>query len=75
MLRHLELVAMMLDRDARVTYCNDFLLRLTGWRIEEVMGRDWFNLFLPPELGGEVRGFTRDCSLTSRSPGTTRTRS
>lgn len=56
MLQHLELVAMMLDRDARVTYCNDFLLRLTGWRIEEVMGRDWFDLFLPPELGGEVRG-------------------
>jgi PAS domain S-box-containing protein len=56
MLRHLELVSMMLDRNGCVTYCNDYLLGLTGWRIEEVMGQDWFDLFLPPELGGEVRG-------------------
>jgi PAS domain S-box-containing protein len=57
MLRNLELVAMMLDRDARITYCNDYLLRLTGWRREEVIGRDWIELFMPPELAGEVKGF------------------
>jgi PAS domain S-box-containing protein len=40
MLRNLELVSIMSDRDARITYCNDHLLRLTGWRREEVIGRD-----------------------------------
>ena len=54
-LRNLELVSMMLDRDARVTWCNDYLLRLTGWKREEVMGGDWFDLFLPPELFKELR--------------------
>jgi PAS domain S-box-containing protein len=56
MLRNLELVSMMLDQKARVTYCNDYLLRLTGWRREEVIGRDWFELFIPPELVDELRG-------------------
>jgi PAS domain S-box-containing protein len=56
MLRNLELVSMMLDREARITYCNDYLLRLTGWRREEVMGRDWLEIFLPPEIVDELRG-------------------
>ncbi|MEA3153368.1 MAG: hypothetical protein QOK44_957, partial [Betaproteobacteria bacterium] len=36
LLRNVELVSLMLDREARITYCNDYLLRLTGWRHEEV---------------------------------------
>jgi diguanylate cyclase (GGDEF)-like protein/PAS domain S-box-containing protein len=46
-LANVDLISLMLDSDARITYCNDYLLRLTGWRREEVMGRDWFELFIP----------------------------
>jgi PAS domain S-box-containing protein len=56
MLRNLELVSVMLDRDAHITYCNDYLLQLTGWRREEVIGRDWFEIFLPPEIVNELEG-------------------
>jgi two-component system cell cycle sensor histidine kinase/response regulator CckA len=55
MLRNLELVSVMLDRDMRITWCNDHLLRLTDWRREDVIGRDWFELFIPPEIFSEVR--------------------
>jgi PAS domain S-box-containing protein len=47
MLGNVELLSLMLDREARITYCNDYLLRLTGWRRDEVIGRDWFELFMP----------------------------
>ncbi|MEO5861009.1 MAG: PAS domain-containing protein, partial [Burkholderiales bacterium] len=50
MLDNVELISLMLDREARITYCNDYLLRLTGWRREEVIGRDWVELFIPPEI-------------------------
>ena len=50
LLGNVELVSMMLDRDARITYCNEYLLRLTGWRHEEVIGRNWFEVFIPPEI-------------------------
>ncbi|MHB8668229.1 MAG: GGDEF/EAL domain-containing response regulator [Burkholderiales bacterium] len=50
MLGNVKLVSLMLDREARITYCNEYLLRLTGWRYEEVIGRDWFELFVPREI-------------------------
>jgi diguanylate cyclase (GGDEF)-like protein/PAS domain S-box-containing protein len=50
LLRNVQLVSLMLDREARITYCNEYLLRLTGWRPEEIIGRNWFELFIPPEI-------------------------
>ena len=50
LMRNVQLVSLMIDREARITYCNEYLLRLTGWRYEEVAGRNWFDLFIPPEL-------------------------
>ena len=47
MLENLELIAVMLDNDGKVTFCNDSLLTLTGWTREEVSGHTWFDKFLP----------------------------
>jgi diguanylate cyclase (GGDEF)-like protein/PAS domain S-box-containing protein len=49
MLGNVELVSLMLNRDAGITYCNNHLLKLTGWESNEVLGQNWFELFLPPE--------------------------
>lgn len=49
LLRNVQLISLMLDREARITYCNDFLLKLTGWEEEEVIGRNWFDTFVPPD--------------------------
>jgi len=57
LLADIELISVMLDSDARITYCNAYLLRLTGWRSEEVIGRDWFDLFIAPELHTEQKVF------------------
>lgn len=56
MLRNVELISLMLDREGRVTYCNDYLLRLTGWTREEVFGRNWIEMFLPPQIRQELEG-------------------
>lgn len=53
-LANLHLVSVMLDLEGRVTFCNDYLLRLTGWERDEVLGQDWFARFVPGERG-EVR--------------------
>ncbi len=49
MLGNVDLIAMTLDRKGRITFCNDYLLHLTGWKREEVLDRDWFSLFLRNE--------------------------
>ncbi len=59
MLDKVEMMSMMLDCDGRITYCNDYLLRLTGWQRDEVFGRNWFDLFVPPDLA-DVRSVFAD---------------
>lgn len=47
MLASVEAIAVMLDERGRVTYVNDFFLRLTGLREEDVLGADWYTVVLP----------------------------
>ncbi len=47
MLQNLQLIAMMLDMSGRITFCNNYLLNLTGWRREDVLHKDWFQTFIP----------------------------
>jgi PAS domain S-box-containing protein len=47
MLAGVELVSVILDTRGRVVFANDFLIRLSGWRGDEIVGSDWFADFLP----------------------------
>jgi len=49
LLRDVELAAVMFDREARITFCNAHLLRLTGWTSDEIVGRSLQEVFLPHE--------------------------
>ncbi|MFA6457475.1 MAG: PAS domain S-box protein, partial [Bacteroidota bacterium] len=53
MMEKIELLAVILDSNGRVTFCNDFLLRLTGYDHNSVVGQNWFTKFLPHELNTE----------------------
>ena len=50
LLETINLVAIMLDFDGNITFCNDFFLHLTGWTRDEVLNRNWFELFLPKDV-------------------------
>ena len=64
----ISLVAVCLDCHGRITFCNDYLLDLTGWSRHEVLGRDWIDLFTPPETRDDlVHLFTGACSQDSIS--------
>ncbi len=43
---NVEMMSVMVDIGGRITYVNDYLLRVTGWRREEVMGQNWFERFI-----------------------------
>ena len=55
-LENIHLLAVSLDVEGRITFCNDFLLDVTGWGREEVLGHDWFSVFLPRERRQAGRG-------------------
>lgn len=55
LMMNMSLASVMLDTEGRITFCNDYLLRITGWSREEVIGNDWFEQFTPdadPALRG-----------------------
>ena len=47
MLDTIELFAVLLDVVGTVTYCNPYLLRMTGYAKQDVIGRNFFELFIP----------------------------
>lgn len=49
MLENVELIAMIVDTDGQITFCNDHLLNITGRTREEVVGHNWFELFVRTE--------------------------
>lgn len=59
-LENVELAATMLDADGRIVFCNDYLLNLTGWARDEVLGKSWFDIFVPEDQRVAVRKVFRD---------------
>jgi PAS domain S-box-containing protein len=45
----MDLVALILGAQGDVTFCNQYLLRLIGWREEEILGRNWCDMCVPWE--------------------------
>jgi PAS domain S-box-containing protein len=54
LLESIQLAAVMLDVEGNLTFCNNYILSLTGWSREEVLGKNWFDLFIPVETRGAV---------------------
>src|ERR1700728_2395685 len=43
----MNLISIILNASAKLTFCNDYFLALTGWTRPEVLGCDWFQRFVP----------------------------
>ena len=65
-LQTMKLIAFQLDNDGKVVFCNDYLLSLSGWSRDEVMGQDFFELAVPETL----RGIKKHLFLDSMKKGT-----
>jgi len=57
LLENIQLVSVILDTSGKVTFCNYYLLQLTGWSRTEAIGADWFDLFLPQQDRAQKRDF------------------
>ncbi len=40
-------VVLVLDPEGRILQFNSYLEKISGWKFEEVRGRDWFETFIP----------------------------
>jgi len=59
-LETVNLAAVMLDTEGRITFCNDHLARLCGWPKDDIVGRCWVDVLIPEKDRDRVKkGFNR----------------
>jgi PAS domain S-box-containing protein len=56
LLENVRLVVVGLDSQGKVEFANAFFLELTGYTQSEVLGKNWFEKFLPPAQTQLVQG-------------------
>lgn len=67
-LASVRLIAVMIDVDGRITFCNNFTLELTGWQLDEVLGNNWFTMFLPEEIQDKITRLFMPSVMTGELP-------
>ncbi|MBI5330238.1 MAG: PAS domain S-box protein [Betaproteobacteria bacterium] len=50
-----QAIVLLLDTQGRIVRINPYMEELTGWRLDEVRGRDWFETFLPEPIRESTR--------------------
>lgn len=50
-----QTIVMVLDTEGRIVHWNPYMEEITGYRLEEVEGKDWFDTFLPQESHDAIR--------------------
>ena len=50
-----EAIVLVLDPQGSVIRANPYLLETTGYQLEEVIGADWFEVFIPERCRAEIR--------------------
>lgn len=63
LLEKVNLIAVILDNKGKVTFCNNHLLKLTGYREEELINQNWFDLMIPGENPEVMKEFINGLEL------------
>jgi PAS domain S-box-containing protein len=54
-IERIQLLGLMLDLEGKITFANDYLLKLTDWTREEIIGKDWLDLFIPNHIKNKIK--------------------
>lgn len=54
-LDNIDLIAVALNLEGHIDYCNDHFLQLSGWSRADAAGMDWFAHFIPTQDAARIR--------------------
>lgn len=75
-LENIHLLAVMLDANGNLTFCNNHFLEVSGWKRDEILGQNWFERFIDSDDDAQ-RNFSRAVqrgAIVSRHESTISTR-
>ncbi|MHB0975614.1 MAG: PAS domain S-box protein [Candidatus Aquicultorales bacterium] len=53
-LQNVLLIAVVCDTEGNILLCNDFLVEISGWTRDELIGRNWIDMMIPEEERDEL---------------------
>lgn len=68
LLENVPLIVIGLDIDGRVIYANPFLLHLTGYTATDILGKDWFEQFIPSSERPQLTQYFQQLLTQSDAP-------
>lgn len=68
LLDNVRLVAVGLDEVGNVAYANPYLLELTGYASDEVLGQSWFRIFIPERERSKIEDVFQTTMETGAPP-------
>jgi PAS domain S-box-containing protein len=68
LLEAVNVAVAVLDLQGSVVFCNQYLLKLTGWHTEDIVGKNWFDLMIPAEERARLRSGFASAKLTPQNP-------
>jgi PAS domain S-box-containing protein len=67
-MENMQLAAISIDIDGKMTFFNDYLLQQTGWSREDFSRDDWQTSFVPETDQGKVRNMLANLKATGKFP-------
>lgn len=55
LLENVQMLALTLDTEGTITFCNNFLAQLSGWEKEDIVGKNWFETFIPEQVDTQIK--------------------
>jgi len=64
-----QVIVLVLDAEGRIVRFNSYLEEISGYRLEEVQGRDWFTTFLPERDHKRIRALFSEAGRDIKTRG------
>ena len=55
LMKNIKLISLMLDTNGNITFCNNYLLSITKYSSDEILGKNWFDIFISPDARENVK--------------------
>lgn len=49
-LKNIPQLGVALDINGNITFANEYFLNTTGWDLDEIIGKSWFDIFIPSDI-------------------------
>ncbi len=64
-----QAIVLLLDHEGKIVQFNEFMEKLTGYAQEDVIGKDWFETFLPRDDRHKIRDLFKQAIMGERTEG------